>query len=125
MKSIFHISDIHIDVSRYENLWNSFNILIKNIETKGVNDSLLVIVGDIFENKTVLTTDEINIFNDMMNLLNTHKIKTLLVVGNHDFNFNKADAPYRNNLSLEILTSRMIIYVALPILKYTNYQKQI
>jgi DNA repair exonuclease SbcCD nuclease subunit len=104
MKSIFHISDIHIDVGRYENLWNSFNILIKDIETQGVDESLLVIVGDIFENKTILTTDEINIFNDMMSLLNTHKIKTLLVVGNHDFNFNKADAPYRNNLSLEILT---------------------
>ena len=31
MKYIFHISDIHIDTERYENITNSFNILTNDI----------------------------------------------------------------------------------------------
>ena len=66
MKYIFHISDIHIDVDRYENIFNSFNILINDIIKQGVKNSMLVIVGDIFENKTILTTSELNIFDELV-----------------------------------------------------------
>ena len=70
MKYIFHISDIHIDIERVENLYNSFDKLINDIILKGIDESLLVIVGDIFENKTILTQSDISIFDTMMNLLN-------------------------------------------------------
>jgi len=81
MKYIFHISDIHIDVDREENIFNSFNTLINDIVKKGVSDSMLAIVGDIFENKTILTTSELNIFDKLMNLLYNAKIKTITDIG--------------------------------------------
>jgi DNA repair exonuclease SbcCD ATPase subunit len=100
MQYIFHISDIHIDINRVENLDNSFNVLIKDILERGVKKSLLVIVGDIFENKTFLTTNDLFIFNNMMSTLNTNKIRTLLVVGNHDYNINNDN---QKQTSLDIL----------------------
>jgi DNA repair exonuclease SbcCD ATPase subunit len=102
MKYIFHISDIHIDIDREENIFNSFNVLISDIIKKGLMNSMLVIIGDIFENKTILTTTELNIFDRLMNLLFSAKIKTIIVVGNHDFNINSCIT--NNKISLEILT---------------------
>ena len=95
---VFHISDIHIDIDRIINLDNSINILINDIINKGINQSLLVIVGDIFENKTNMTTDDIHIFDMIMNKLNNNKITTLIVVGNHDFNINST-----HKTSIEVL----------------------
>ena len=116
MKYIFHISDVHIDVDREENIFNSFNTMTNDIIKKGVSDSMLVIVGDIFENKTILTTSELNIFDKLMNLLYHAKIKTIIVVGNHDFNINSLST-LENNLSLEILTKP---YINITCLKYTQ-----
>ena len=114
MKYIFHISDIHIDVDRNENLQNSFEKLIIDIIEHGVTESLLVIVGDIFENKTILSSDDICIFDKMMSVLYNKKIRTLIVVGNHDFNINVIEnktiqydiANDPNKIVLEILTER-------------------
>jgi DNA repair exonuclease SbcCD nuclease subunit len=104
MKYIFHISDIHIDIERIKNLQNSFDKLVKDIITKGVDESLLVIVGDIFENKTILTQSDISIFDSMMNLLNKNNIRTFIVVGNHDFNINLSLHDQNNKMVLDILT---------------------
>ena len=95
---------------------NTMNKETNDIIKKGVSDSMLVIVGDIFENKTILTTSELNIFDKLMNLLYHAKIKTIIVVGNHDFNINSLST-LENNLSLEILTKP---YINITCLKYTQ-----
>jgi len=113
MKYIFHISDVHIDIERLENLANSFNVLVRDIVAKGVKDSLLVILGDIFEHKTILTTNDLAIFDNMMRKLQANHIRTIIIVGNHDFNINKLAGSSggglasmaENNISLEILTA--------------------
>ena len=115
MKYIFHISDIHIDIERIKNLQNSFDKLINDIILKGVSESILVIVGDIFENKTILTQSEIGIFDNMMNLLNINSIKTIIVVGNHDFNINLESQS--NKMVLDILTQS---YNNITCLTYTQ-----
>jgi DNA repair exonuclease SbcCD ATPase subunit len=117
MKYIFHISDIHIDIERIKNLQNSFDKLVKDIITKGVDESLLVIVGDIFENKTILTQSDISIFDSMMNLLNKNNIRTFIVVGNHDFNINLDLQSQNNKLVLDILTQS---YNNITCLTYTQ-----
>ena len=122
MKNIFHISDVHIDIERYDNLMNSFNKLVSDIMANGVSDSLLVIVGDIFENKTILTSNDINIFDKMMSSLDKNKITTLIVVGNHDFNINYLQQNIKNEsdqqkLALEILTKS---YDNITCLTYTQ-----
>ena len=104
---IFHISDVHIDIDRIENLMNSFNILISRILEKGPKNSILLILGDIFENKTLLTTDDIGIFDYMMSTLYKYNIQTIIIIGNHDFNINSSHiytTLTNNPLSLEILT---------------------
>jgi DNA repair exonuclease SbcCD ATPase subunit len=120
MKYIFHISDIHIDIERIKNLQNSFDKLVKDIITKGVDESLLVIVGDIFENKTILTQSDISIFDSMMNLLNKNNIRTFIVVGNHDFNINLDLQSQNNKMVLDILTQS---YNNITCLTYTQVYK--
>lgn len=85
---VFHISDIHIKMDNVKNIKNSFIKLIKDIIKIGVDRSVLVIVGDVFENKTYLTTDEIYIFYWMMEGLKEKKINTIIIPGNHDYNIN-------------------------------------
>jgi DNA repair exonuclease SbcCD ATPase subunit/DNA repair exonuclease SbcCD nuclease subunit len=51
---------------------------------------VLIIAGDIFENKTYLNTDDIYIFNRLMDMLESRKIRTIVIPGNHDYNVNSS-----------------------------------
>lgn len=104
---IFHISDLHIMESNYVNLINSFDKLIADIKKK-IDNSLLVIVGDIFEYKTYIKMNDIKIFNEIMRKLNNNKIKTLIIPGNHDYNINSTDLT--DNISL-LLEDRLYNYI--------------
>jgi exonuclease SbcC len=96
---IFHSSDYHIIEKNFNNLKNSFKILVNDIKHKGINKSLLIIAGDIFENKTFLRTDEIFVFQMLCNLLHKENIKTLITIGNHDIAINNSSL-IRDNISL-------------------------
>lgn len=98
IKYIFHISDIHIKAGSYLNIKNSFSILVEAIKAQGVDESLLVIVGDIFESKSYLQTDDIFQWKAMCHLLKKANIKTLVMPGNHDYNINSELV--RDNVSL-------------------------
>lgn len=100
IERIFHISDIHIKVENYTNLQNSFVRLVNDIVKSGVETSLLVIAGDVFENKTFLTGEELYIFFWMLEGLKAKKITTIIIPGNHDYNINSFDI--KNNI--EVLT---------------------
>lgn len=80
---IYHISDIHIYNKNYINLRNSFQILIDTILK---NKGLLVIAGDVFENRSHITPDDIVLFYWMCDLLEKNEIETIMVPGNHDIN---------------------------------------
>jgi exonuclease SbcC len=72
----------------YTNIKNSFHVLVQKIKEKGINESLLVIVGDIFESKSFLNTDDILVWKSICFLLRKENIKTLIIPGNHDYNIN-------------------------------------
>ena len=88
MRYIYHISDIHIRLDNEENLEHSLERLVRDILKTPKAESMLVIAGDIFENKTYLNTEEIYIFKKMINKLENCKIRTLIIPGNHDYNIN-------------------------------------
>jgi exonuclease SbcC len=85
---IFHISDIHIMEKNYTNIQSSFAVLVKTIIAQGINTSLLVIAGDIFESKTYLNTDDIYVWKLMCLILKKENIKTIVMPGNHCVNPN-------------------------------------
>ena len=88
IRYIFHISDIHISSQNFVNIRQSFYVLIQDIIKLGIEQSMLVIAGDIFEHKTSLSTDELFMFKDICRKLNEYKINTLMIPGNHDYNIN-------------------------------------
>ena len=96
-KNIFHISDIHIYNQTYVNIINSFHILVKDIVEKSIDESILVIAGDIFEYKSLLYTEDIYIFKEMCDILEQNCIKTVIIPGNHDYNINSLD--YKDKIS--------------------------
>lgn len=86
IETIFHISDLHIFQPNFVNLRSSFKILVENIIEAGIDQSILVIVGDIFEHKTSLETDVIYHWKMFCKLLQKENIKCLIIPGNHDIN---------------------------------------
>src|SRR6185436_8435826 len=88
---LFHISDIHIMKNNYKNLKSSFKKLIMDIQEVGVEKSVLVIAGDVFEHKSVLPLSDIVLWFDICKQLHKAKIKTLAMCGNHDYNINSEE----------------------------------
>jgi len=90
---LFHISDIHIREGHREseiNIPASFGQLVVDIERVGVDNAMLVIAGDVFENKSKFTTREIDTFMQMLELLEARHVYTIIIPGNHDYNINSA-----------------------------------
>ncbi len=87
LEVIYHISDIHIIQRNFINIRNSFLILVNTIRNDP-RKSILVIAGDIFEHKNTLFTDEIQLFLEMIQMLEESQITTIVIPGNHDCNVN-------------------------------------
>ena len=85
MRYIYHISDIHLKKENDVNLKNSFNVLVNDIVR---SPGILVIAGDIFENKTKFVQYEIETFQYFMEILKMYNIYTIIIPGNHDYNIN-------------------------------------
>lgn len=92
MQYIVHISDIHIKPDSYRNLRHAFSRLIADIcrLIASGHRVVLVVAGDIFENKTNMNTDDIHVFYEFVDQLESAKIQTIIIPGNHDYNVNSA-----------------------------------
>jgi hypothetical protein len=91
-KYIFHIADIHIHERNYAHIFHSWKILIRDIIAMPnyTKEIILVIAGDIFDHKTYLTAGDVRLFYDMMEMIELHKINTIMMPGNHDYNINSS-----------------------------------
>ncbi len=96
IKLIFHIADIHIHYKNYEHIRFAWKQLIQAIIHQK-EYSMLVIAGDIFDHKTYLKAEDIQLFNEMMYELETNEIKTIMIPGNHDYNNNLANNENKEN----------------------------
>lgn len=92
---IFHIADLHIFERSYTNLISSAKVLAEKIREHGVENSLLVILGDVFEFKVYLNTGDIQCFNDLLDIW--AGIKIFIIPGNHDINLSAAG---KDNISV-------------------------
>ena len=87
IKYIYHIADIHIrQYKRHEEYLSVFDNLYQELEKQGnLDESLLVMVGDILHSKNELTPELIDMtYNLFTNLSN--KLPVVVIAGNHDAN---------------------------------------
>lgn len=81
MTKIAHIADIHIfrkNHGRIRYAWDEF--------MSKVEDNMIVIAGDIFEDKVKLYSSDIDLFNHMVKSISDHGNTCIIIAGNHDFN---------------------------------------
>jgi DNA repair exonuclease SbcCD ATPase subunit/predicted phosphodiesterase len=90
LKSIYHISDIHIrtgnyEESRYDEYLSVFNNLIDDFKKQtDIKDSIIVVTGDIVHNKSKIESSGIYLFNFLFSEL-TKLTKVYIIRGNHDY----------------------------------------
>ncbi len=86
LKNIYHISDVHIKLNLHEDIIHAFNVLVKTIaDTRETSGTILVIAGDIFEHKTLMTQHDSQCFHKIIKMLILANITTIIMPGNHDF----------------------------------------
>jgi exonuclease SbcC len=88
IRYIYHLADIHIRLNeRIEEYREVFTELYKSIEQNSIDDrheSIIVMAGDIFDSKTNLKTESLELFDRLMDLLKLMPI--IIIAGNHDGN---------------------------------------
>lgn len=109
INQIFHISDLHLMSSTFVNLRSSFKILVERIVEAGIDHSMLIICGDIFESKTSLEMDVIYTWKMFCKLLQKENIKTLVIPGNHDFSTNSK--LLKDNVSILVTEFKNIVCI--------------
>lgn len=90
MKTLIHISDLHIQPANYVNFKESYQRLVFEISQipDYKSEVVLVICGDIFDHKHSLRPNDIALFGRFMKALNNFAIQTVIIPGNHDLNLN-------------------------------------
>src|SRR5258706_11506650 len=92
IRYIIHLSDIHIhkgdlEKSRYEEYLYVFNNLkdqLKKISLLIIENAVIVILGDIFQDKDSYTSSSISLFYQFINSL-SELCPLYLIQGNHDY----------------------------------------
>jgi exonuclease SbcC len=109
MKTIYHISDIHIrNQDRHEEYRQVFKNLRNEIK-KETNEKIIVITGDVFHEKCNLSPESIILFKEFISRLN--KLGTIIIIdGNHDVNINNDKRKSGICASLKRLNTSGIIH---------------
>ena len=84
---IIHIADIHIHRNNHTRIryaWQELLELIKGMQCNANYNIILVIAGDIFEDKVKVWAEDLKVFRDMMSDVVKLNIECILVPGNHD-----------------------------------------
>lgn len=94
VKYIIHMADIHIknDQTNKEEYLHVFNNLYEKIKKlDNLEETIIVICGDIFDNKTTLKADAISMLSEFFsNLCNI--TDCIIILGNHDQNINNENS---------------------------------
>ena len=81
---IIHLSDIHIRMNeRHEEYRQCFNELYKKLETYEKSTSIIVLTGDILNERTGLSAETIILCTEFLKKLSSI-LKTVMIAGNHD-----------------------------------------
>lgn len=86
LKNIYHVSDVHIKMDLHLDIIHAFSELVKTITaTRETSGTILVIAGDVFEYKTHMSQHDSQCFSDIIKMLTSAKITTIIMPGNHDY----------------------------------------
>ena len=90
LKRIYHIADIHIrNLKRHQEYREVFDRLFDDIKSKGVDDSLIYLAGDLAHAKLEMSPELLNEINYFLKKC-CELCPTILIAGNHDCNLNNA-----------------------------------
>ena len=90
LKRIYHIADIHIrNLKRHQEYREVFDRLFNDIKSKGVDDSLIYLAGDLAHAKLEMSPELLNEINYFLKKC-CELCPTILIAGNHDCNLNNA-----------------------------------
>ena len=90
LKKIYHIADIHIrNLKRHQEYREVFDRLFDDIKSKGVDDSLIYLAGDLAHAKLEMSPELLNEINYFLKKC-CELCPTILIAGNHDCNLNNA-----------------------------------
>jgi len=90
IKSIIHISDIHIRTgnniqARYNEYLYVFKDLISKLKKlENLKNSIIIITGDIFHHKNQIESSGIDLFSYIIKQL-TDLTEVFIIMGNHDY----------------------------------------
>jgi DNA repair exonuclease SbcCD ATPase subunit len=86
LKNIYHVSDIHIKKILHKDIINAFSLIVKTIsDSRETSGTILVIAGDVFENKNTISQHDAKCFQNILKMLIQANITTIIIPGNHDF----------------------------------------
>lgn len=117
IKKIFHISDIHVKINKehneYEEIFNNVvDSITDNSKELSFHEIRIVITGDIFHNKIVISNEQIVLVTNFLRKLN--KIGHIVIIpGNHDF-------LEKNHSKLDSITP-VIVAIDSETIKYHKY----
>lgn len=85
IKNVIHISDLHFTMKdKYDHYENVFNNFTKHLKKYNNNDSIVIITGDIFNEKNKLDS-KLVFFSKKMIYNISNIFTTFIICGNHDF----------------------------------------
>lgn len=106
---IWHISDIHIRNGVHVDIIYAIDQLVSNIKKSQIpfDDQLVLVAGDVFENKNRVSQYDLKCFYEILNKLNF--IKILIIPGNHDYSHNSIVENNKDDYSnLDLISAALI-----------------
>ena len=105
IKTIYHIADVHIrNLKRHEEYRDVFSKLYADIKSRGTDEAIIYLAGDIAHAKLEMSPELIKEISDFLRNC-SNLAPTFLIAGNHDCNLNNIHrldclSPIVNGLNL-------------------------
>lgn len=123
IKYIYHISDIHIKCNErhdeYKLIFDKFINEIDNNKLTNCNNSIIIITGDLFDNKNVLTSEAICLAKYLIDNL-ANRMSVILIAGNHDIDLKYSSQKIDNIQAILSNNKNIIYYKDTGIYKFKN-----
>jgi DNA repair exonuclease SbcCD ATPase subunit/DNA repair exonuclease SbcCD nuclease subunit len=90
LRRIIHLADIHVRLfKRHEEYRECFKTLYHDLEQSDLEDTVIVVAGDIVHSKTELSPEMVSVVSELLtNLANL--APTIVIAGNHDCNLSNS-----------------------------------
>jgi len=88
MVRIYQIADIHILQANHDRIKYAIDVFVSRVRDENVLQRIIVVCGDIFDKKTIVSTGDLNLFHYMMKEFLSLTCPIVMIPGNHDYNGN-------------------------------------